>query len=206
MWEYNYTNELYHFGVLGMKWGKRKSQERAYRSKLRKTIQKNDTLTSDFRAGSDMKRMKYRNNPLAVRYVGNMAGVLVKKVIGDVFSGKINDYATMDRKKLLMEASSVAAKAAVKTKFKDLLSDSAAKNYDDAGNIKKGVNTKTFFTKQDLIETSVNTAVAVLPIANWALKTKYTSAIKEKEANRRKFESWGSRILSEKVSDTIWID
>ena len=40
MWSYNYTNELYHYGVKGMKWGVRNSQEvrsvnRAYNKELR---------------------------------------------------------------------------------------------------------------------------------------------------------------------------
>ena len=33
MWEYNYTDELYHYGVKGMKWGRRKGIRSTQKSK-----------------------------------------------------------------------------------------------------------------------------------------------------------------------------
>lgn len=36
MWEYNNTNELYHYGILGMRWGRRRARKVAKIEKNRK--------------------------------------------------------------------------------------------------------------------------------------------------------------------------
>lgn len=70
MWEYNHTDELYHYGVLGMKWGRRRSAAQLAKTrKSRKTSEanhddyKNAHSKKSVRSMSD-KELRERNNRL----------------------------------------------------------------------------------------------------------------------------------------------
>ena len=59
MWTYNYSNELYHYGVLGMKWGVRKG--RSTSSKLTRK-RKASNYHEDYKKAHSGKSVKYMSD------------------------------------------------------------------------------------------------------------------------------------------------
>lgn len=114
MWTYNYSNELYHHGILGMKWGQRngtpyplcssahslsekragwqkslskvKEKENAYRQKLTNISENKNADVGDLR------RIRYRNQNLSKRVAKMTASGVTQFCIGEIMSGQIEKY------------------------------------------------------------------------------------------------------------------
>lgn len=86
MWNYNHTDELYHYGVLGMKWGKRRSE--AELARARKSRAKNDAKT----LSDDELRKRVNRLQLEQQY-SKLTGTDVSK--GKQYAKKILAAATV---------------------------------------------------------------------------------------------------------------
>ena len=79
MWKYNNPDELYHYGILGMKWGRRKARTRVSddaREYKRLKKRKIKTLSNQ-----ELKRVNERSN-LERQYKQNNPGAMKKVAIG----------------------------------------------------------------------------------------------------------------------------
>lgn len=200
MWVY--SNQLSHHGILGMKWGVRKEQEKAYRQKLT-AIGKNKSVANT----TDAKRFKYRNQSLGKRVAKTAATQVAQMLIGDIFNGNIQQYASMSkpelRKKLTQKAISLAVTTSANVVIKDALAKSASNRYTNKGTRVKGTKDK-FMTKEDAIEIGVGAAVSAVPIAGVVLRKTMRQADTERRKNEAAFNRWGQNILPEKVDKFVW--
>ena len=204
---------LMHYGVKGMKWGVRRSQSTLDRLSGRvKLIKDNETayrkkltaITSQENINkSDRKRFEYRNKNLASRVGETAVRSATGMLIGDLISGKIKDYGSMSKQELTKRLTHLATSTARNVVIKDALAKSAAKGYTSDGKRVNGKKDRRLITKEDVIETSVNTAVSAAPFLGDAMRWTVAKAYAKKQANEARFRSWGQNILPEKVIEFV---
>ena len=190
--------ELLHFGVKGMRWGKRKSLDiRTANTNFKK---KADAISKNMNAdSSDRDRMNYAKKSFIAKATKTATTAAIQTVVMDLITGK--DLRSPDylRKTALRVASGTAKTMATK----EALARSAAKRYDDNGKKKKGVKSG-LLTKEDKIELGLQAAMQAAPLIKGVLATKAYNTASTRAANERRFNSWGANILQERVSNVIW--
>lgn len=197
---------LAHYGVPGMKWGKRKvraiitsrKKSRALQVKKAKAVAKNRNASA-----SDSTRAEYLAKSTRSRVAQNAKAVVVNEVISSIFTGKFTRMASYSAADWKREAKSLATKTAVNTAMNDALAKSAMKKYDNAGRKKDGKGPR-IVTREDFATSAIQVAATIGPIAAKVAGSKMRAAQAEKAKNQANFEKWGGNILSEKVNNVIW--
>ena len=123
MWQYNYNDELYHYGVKGMKWGVRRNKPR-YIGGV-KSYKKAKAAAKDARAQQGAKRKLgglvevYPNTK--AKYKGKVAGAKVySKSISE--TNDYNDRVRAQRKvdRATKKLNKIEYKQAIKTRAKEI--------------------------------------------------------------------------------------
>jgi hypothetical protein len=212
-WGGAFVNELKHYGILGMRWGVRRSQasldraagrakqEKEYRQKLT-AISKNKNV-----GASDSARFAYRNQNLVKRVGKSAISGVSQMLIGELMTGGIERYARMNKGQLTREltkkAAMLTATTAANVVVNDVLAKSASKRYTNTGRRSPGTK-DSLLTKEDAISAGVS---AIVPAVYGLHKIAGMSARQanfNRAKNEARFNSWGQNILSEKVADVIW--
>ena len=211
------SNELYHHGIKGQKWGVRRFQtkagnltaagkkryaeyqkkESAYKAKLKK-ISKHKNISENER-----QLVEYRSKSMTKRYGGLVVGTVIGDVINTALIGAMSGqsidkslgaYAENFTKRL----PAILAKNTMTMAKKDYQAKLVSERFTDEGRKRKGAD-KGFIKKEDVLDI----AERVLPYAVTIGAMKMGDVNRYKKANEANFKKWGSNILGANYSDIV---
>ena len=211
------SNELYHHGIKGQKWGVRRFQnkngsltaagkkrydeyakkESDYRTKLKK-ISKNKNLSD-----KEKELIKYRDNSMTKRYGGLVVGTIIGDVINTALIGAMSGQ-SIDKslgayaENFTKRVPSILAKNTMLMAKKDYQAKLVSERFTDEGKKRKGAD-KGLIKKEDVLDI----AEKVLPYAVTIGAMKMADVNRYKKANEANFKKWGSNILGANYSDIV---
>lgn len=211
------SNELYHHGIKGQKWGVRRFQtkdggltaagkkryteyqkkESDYKTKLKK-ISKHKNISDNER-----QLVEYRSKNMTKRYgglvVGTVVGDVINAAITGTMSGKpINESLGTYAENFTKRLPSILAKNTMTMVKKDYQAKIVSERFTDEGKKVRGAN-KGLIKKEDVLDM----AEKVLPYAMTIGAMKMADVNKYKKENEANFNKWGSNILGEKYSNVV---
>ena len=211
------SNELYHHGIKGQKWGVRRFQTKAgsltaagkkryaeyqkkesdYKAKLKK-ISKNKNLSD-----SERQLVEYRSKSMTKRYGGLVVGTVIGDIINTALIGamsgqsidkSLGTYAENFTKRL----PAILAKNTMTMAKNDYKAKLVSERFTDEGKKRKGAD-KGFIKKEDVLDI----AEKVLPYAATIGAMKMADVNRYKKANEANFKKWGNNILGANYSDIV---
>lgn len=194
-----YNDELYHFGIKGMRWGHHKIQQlQKYNNDYKKKI--NKIANSKTAHKSDVNAAKIANTPILKRIGKNIVGSAATVLIKDLLTGELKNYGNMSSSDLIKKLGSVGKSAARQFAINEITARSVANKYDINGERIKG-NNKSIYTREDVVKKAIDASMIVGPILGRLGYLKLNKMAQQKKAGEAAFDRWGGRILTDKVSD-----
>lgn len=195
-----YDEYLEHFGILGMKWGRRKAKRQVYKNKLNKISENKNHITT----GNERSAISYAKGSVGKKAARSIATSVVHTIMSDFMTGRIN-YGSMNKAQIASKLVSVAGLAGVHAVSKNAEAKLYSKKYNEQGNRKQNVN--KYLSRYDVAAVSVGVAGNMAPVIHSIAHMKLRDATLNRMSNQDKFRKWGGNILSEKAGrSTIWTD
>lgn len=191
------NSEINHSGVKGMKWGKHQLQKLKtsnddYKSKINK-IAKSSPFDNN---SSDINYAKAVNKSMTKRTLSAAGSAIVGTLINDLFTGKIKSYGDLSKPEVYKKLAKIGKQTVTELVTQEAIARSVANKYNKNGKRVKGTG-KALLTREDLAVGAIKVAPTLKKIA--LANAAYT--LSRRQAGEAIFNKWGSRILTDKISD-----